>query len=59
VQAPRPDGEVSGHRTRTNRWPEPTGYDGQGAPLYPWQQAVPATLAAAVEAVYDALEDRD
>lgn len=39
------DDELSAHRTRTNRKPEPQ--------LHP-----PAALIQAVEAVYDALEDR-
>lgn len=50
--------DVSAHRTRRNDWPTPTGYDSQGAPLYPWQQAAPSALIAAVEAVYDVLEDK-
>lgn len=54
-----PDDDVSAHRTRSNRRIEPVGYDGHGAPLYGWQLPVPERLVAAVEAVYDALEDRD
>jgi hypothetical protein len=46
------------HRTRSNSWPAPIGYDGTGALLYAWQQPAPPALVAAVEAVYDALEDR-
>jgi hypothetical protein len=52
------DDALSAHRTRRNDWAEPTGYDGHGAPIYPWQQPTPPALIAAVEAVYDALEDR-
>lgn len=57
MQAPQPD-DISAHRTRCNRWPEPVAYDSHGAPLYAWQLPAPAPLIAAVEAVYDALEDR-
>lgn len=42
---PTNDNELSGHRTRTNRWPN--------EPLHP-----PASLVVAVDAVYEALEDR-
>lgn len=41
-----PDDDISSHRTRTNRWPEPA------------QQSAPDELVRAVEAVYDAVEDR-
>lgn len=37
--------DISSHRTRTNRWPN--------EPLH-----APAALVIAVEAVYEALEDR-
>jgi len=57
MQPPQPD-DLSAHRTRSNRAPEPIGYDGHGAPIYAWQVEAPAPLVAAVEAVYDALEDR-
>jgi hypothetical protein len=46
--------DVSTHRTRTNRWPTPTGHDSHGAPLYPWQQPTPAP----VDVAYQALEDK-
>lgn len=53
----KPD-DLSSHRVRSNVWPQPAGHDGHGAPLYPWQTDTPTPLIAAVEAVYDALEDR-
>jgi len=38
--------DLSAHRTRTNRRPEPQ------------HESAPAALVAAVDAVYEALEDR-
>lgn len=52
------DPDISAHRTRTNRAPEPLGYDGHGAPIYAWQIDTPAPLVAAFEAVYESIEDR-
>lgn len=45
--------DVNTHRTLANRWPTPTGHDGHGAPLYPWQQAEPAPVDAACQALDD------